>query len=120
MDRRNSIRLSCGLGGGLRLHLTTTPTAYLLERWRTLNRESSTHRGTFRCHFLAAVLNELWLFGHEGGVSGFVVLELGVSKLFASVHVESPCPPSESVTFGPVPTSVARLTGRRVSCDAYF
>ena len=63
---------------------------------------------------------ELGLFGHEGGVSGFVVLELGVSKLFASVHVESPCPPSESVTFGPVSTSVACLTGRRVTCQTYF
>ena len=118
MDRRNSIRLSCGLGGGLRLHLPTTPTTYLLGRWRGLNPESNTH--ILRCHFLAAVFLELGLFGYEGGVSGFVVLELGVSKLFASVHVEGPCPSSESVTFGPVPTSVARLTGRRVSCDAYF
>ena len=82
--------------------------------------QAHTHTGILRCHFLAVVFIELGLFGHEGGVSGFVVLELGVSKLFPSVHVESPCTSSESVTFGPVPTSVARLTGRRVSCDAYF
>ena len=69
---------------------------------------------------MAAVFIELGLFGHEGGVGGFVVLELGVSKLFSSVHVESPCPPSESVTFGPVPTSVARLTGRRNAFKTYF
>ena len=69
---------------------------------------------------MAAVFIELGLFGHECGVSGFVVLELGVSKLFAGVHVEGPCAPSKSVTFGPVPTSVARLTGRRVTCETYF
>ena len=40
-SRRNSIRLSCRLGGSLRLHLSTTPTTYLLQRRRTLNCESS-------------------------------------------------------------------------------
>ena len=63
---------------------------------------------------------ELGLFGHEGGVSGFVVLELGVSKLFASVHVESPCSSTKSITLWSVPSSVAGLRGRRVTCGTYF
>ena len=78
--------------------------------------EDTKHRGVFRCHFFGcAVFIELMLFGHEGGVGGFVVLELGVPKLFASVHVESPCSSTKSITLWSVPSSVAGLRGRRVT-----
>ena len=63
---------------------------------------------------------ELGLFGHEGGVSGFVVLELSVSKLFASVHVESPCSSTKSITLWSVPSSVAGLRSKRVTCGTYW
>ena len=72
---------------------------------------SQAHTGVFLGVIFWLLFSLNWgLFGHEGGVGGFVVLELGVSKLFAGVHVKGPCTPSKSVTFGPVPTSVARLT----------
>ena len=77
--------------------------------------EDTKHRGVFRCHFFGcAVFIELRLFGHEGGVGGFVVLELGVPKLFASVHVESTCSSTKSITLWSVPSSVAGLRGKRV------
>ena len=83
--------------------------------------EDTKHRGVFRCHFFGcAVFIELRLFGHEGGVGGFVVLELGVPKLFASVHVESTCSSTKSITLWSVPSSVAGLRGRRVTRGTYF
>ena len=118
-SRRNSIRLSCGFGRALwGAPLTSHNHTDSLLTWEM---EDTKHRGVFRCHFFGcAVFIELRLFGHEGGVSGFVVLELGVPKLFASVHVESPCSSTKSITLWSVPSSVAGLRVRRVICGTYF